>query len=266
MPETLNLAAAGEADSAETTAVEAPPTLWRLPLEFRPLDRFPPRESARLSYPSASELRHSAPYQRPEGSFRARAFGNTMHRFMEVLADRLSTGESAESMLHLLPTWETRVRAALRAEGLPPSLCAREGERALQALSRTLQHSEGEWIVSPRRRAHSERALQTHSSEGSPLAGGIVRADRTFYAGSQPLSEGADTHLWIVDYKTAEAGGRAESEFLAAEKAKYEPQLQAYATALARSGEADHPIVLALYYPLLTRLLYWPYRPETASD
>jgi hypothetical protein len=82
-----------------------------------------------------------------------------------------------------------------------------------------------------------------------------LRADRVFRAGPEPLAAGSD-HLWIVDYKTS---GRTPSGalFLAAERALYAPQLQAYARAVRALYGLQTPIRLGLYYPAITALDYW---------
>ncbi len=59
--------------------------------------------------------------------------------------------------------------------------------------------------------------------------------------------------LWIVDYKTASYGSAGIEEFLAGEKEKYGPQLEAY----ARMVEGGDRIRVALYYPMLPQLVWW---------
>jgi hypothetical protein len=80
----------------------------------------------------------------------------------------------------------------------------------------------------------------------------MLRVDRTFLAGAEPLVEG-DGFVWIVDFKTTEQGSRSVEEFVAGEKAKYRAQLEAYAA--VRGG--DLPIRLGLYYPLGAGLVWW---------
>jgi hypothetical protein len=76
-----------------------------------------------------------------------------------------------------------------------------------------------------------------------------VRLDRVFRAGAAPLSEGSGC-LWIVDYKTTTHGAEGVEEFLAKERIKYAPQMEAYARVMkgARVG---------LYYPMLPRFIWW---------
>lgn len=81
-----------------------------------------------------------------------------------------------------------------------------------------------------------------------------IRMDRTFIAGEKPLTPGSSTR-WIIDFKTSDHsvdGG----DFAPMERRKYDPQMQTYAHAMHSAGETS-PVALALYYPLLDRLLWW---------
>ncbi len=247
----LALAAASEVVEDEV-AEGSGPTLERLPLSFDPGARFRRAREQRLSYPVASALRHTIAFDRPEGSFAVRAFGNVVHRYLQVLAVRLERDSTCDELLAELPSWDSRLAASLRGEGLPPRLVAREAVRAQKALELTLSDPTGRWILSPRAFAASERALTVASLDSHGL-----RVDRTFLAGPQPLSSGG-THLWIVDFKTTLQGPRSDEEFEATEIAKYKAQLEAYAEVRRGLPDADSPIQLGLFYPLLPRLLYWP--------
>ncbi|MGI4830258.1 MAG: UvrD-helicase domain-containing protein [Janthinobacterium lividum] len=242
------------------------PLLKRLPAGFDPLARFRPENGPQLPYTPASLLRQAAPFARPEGSFAARAFGNAVHRFLDLAARKLAEGQSPEHLLSDLPTWLGRVINTFRAEGLSPTLSAREAARALRALDATLRDPVGRWLLSPHPGAQSERALQLGEGAGDTYNVRSLRADRLFRAAEKPFAQGPDQYLWIVDFKTADAGGRSIEAFLQAEKAKYQPQLQAYAKASAAAADPAQPIMLALFYPLLTHLLYWPYEPGPASQ
>jgi hypothetical protein len=86
----------------------------------------------------------------------------------------------------------------------------------------------------------------------------VLRADRVFRAGPSPLDSSTSDYLWIVDFKTAEVGGRDLHTFLSAEQAKYTPQMQAYAAASLSAGHDLNKIILALYFPLISEMVYWP--------
>jgi ATP-dependent helicase/nuclease subunit A len=83
-----------------------------------------------------------------------------------------------------------------------------------------------------------------------------LRGDRIFRAGPEPGSAG-ETHLWIIDYKTSRHGASGMDDFLAKEKAKYAQQLESYGEVLRKLPGNDLPVRLALYFPLVTRLVWW---------
>jgi hypothetical protein len=62
-----------------------------------------------------------------------------------------------------------------------------------------------------------------------------------------------------VDFKTSAQSTAVPASFDETERRKYGPQLETYAQA-QRNLTADTaiPIMLALYYPLLPRLIFWP--------
>ena len=252
--EPLALAAAAEEASppaAEPAKKPRPSTIQRLPPLFDPAARFHRDGRTQLPYPAADTLRRSAAFTRPEGSFAARAFGNTIHRFLQLLASRLEAGEDLAEIQHQVSGWVPRLTATLRNEGLPSIQASAEAQRAAAALEATLRDPQGAWILGPHVGARSE------SSFGS-IASSDLRADRTFFAGPAPLEAIQATHLWIVDYKTAELGGRAPDPFFAEQRAKYLPQMQAYTAAATANGTPAERIMLALYFPLVPALLFWP--------
>lgn len=179
---------------------------------------------------------------RPVGSYAVRAFGNTVHAFLERLTREIAGGREPDNLVRSLPERAPQVQAVLRASGLPLSECERLGEPVLHALRNTLEDPAGRWVLAAHPSAETEHSLRTADSK--------LRPDRMFLAGAEPLTFGDDA-LWIVDYKTAEPGGRDLALFLADEQARYAPQLRGYAAASA----ADRPIHLALYYPAIPRLI-----------
>ena len=151
---------------------------------------------------------------------------------------------------------------SLRSEGLPLTQAKSEGDRALGALDTILSDPLGLWLLSPHAEARNESPFLAYS--GDQATG--LRADRTFLAADSPsLAEGAD-HLWIVDYKTAELGSRSREKFLADQKRKYLPQMQAYAALAVASGHDPERIRLALYFPLLPALVTWKAASQVACQ
>jgi ATP-dependent exoDNAse (exonuclease V) beta subunit len=243
----LALAAAAEPLESQPSLFTEPPIVHRLPSGIDPLARFASAESTRLPYIAASALPNASAAPRPEGSFGVRAFGNVVHRFLQLVSARLEQSNEPEVLLLELPTWEPRLVAALRGEGLAPSYAQRAATRALTALQNTLLDPIGRWILSPHPGASSERSLATSGYS-------VQRADRTFFAGTSPLSLGEDS-IWIVDFKTTEQGSRSAERFAQDEILKYHLQLQRYATILRALPHGERPIHLALFYPLIPRLL-----------
>jgi len=247
-----DLALAAAAETVEADAAEQyRPMIERFPLSFDPSTRFRNAQERRLSYPAASALRHTVTFDRPEGSFAARAFGNVVHRYLQMLAARLEQDATCEELLAQMPSWEPRLTASLRGEGLPPTLVAREAVRAQRALAMTLGDKVGRWILSPQTSATSERAFTV-----AALGARGLRVDRTFLAGAEPLLAG-ESHLWIIDFKTTLQGSRSDEEFEGAEIAKYKAQLGTYAALRRTLPGGDLPIRLGLFYPLVPRLLHW---------
>ena len=146
---------------------------------------------------------------------------------------------------------------------------SRHGDAALQRIARTeaeslaaevvraltavLKDATGCWILGARTGARTEIAWSTWASNEVVRS---LRSDRIFRAGATPGST-EDTHLWIVDYKTASHGASGLDAFLEGEKEKYRHQLEAYAAVMRKVQGENLPIRLALYYPLLSRLVWW---------
>jgi ATP-dependent exoDNAse (exonuclease V) beta subunit len=248
----LDFFIAAGADTVDAEVGESlPPTIQRLPLSFDPAMRLRGASERRLPYPAALALRHTVTFDRPDGSFAARAFGNVVHRYLQLLAARLETGATCDELLAELPSWNSRLTASLRGEGLPPTLVARESVRAQRALALTLEDKVGRWILSPQTSAASEHALTVASIGERGL-----RVDRLFLAGAEPLSIG-NSHIWIVDFKTTLPGSLSEEDFETSQIAKYKPQLEAYAAIRRTLPDGDLPIKLGLFYPLAPRLFHW---------
>jgi ATP-dependent helicase/nuclease subunit A len=233
-------------DIAPREEEDAPARLQRLPLSFDPATRF--ATARKLSYGEAATI--PAHFERPEGSFAARAFGNAMHAFVEVLTKRLADGADVETLLREIGGWTARITAVLRGDGLAPEVVDRLVARVKAGLSNMLSDAEGLWVLGAHQGAMSEFALTSWSQRRSS-----VRLDRVFLAGAKPLAAGND-YLWIIDYKTATHGRESMDEFLTDERAKYGPQIEAYAQVMADRAE-DGQLRVGLYYPMLARLVWW---------
>jgi ATP-dependent helicase/nuclease subunit A len=240
------LAIAAAVDESETGDA---PAVHRLPSSFHPLARFTSTENLRLPYTPASAMPHSYSFERPEGSFAVRAFGNVVHRFLQFVSATLAAGDAPETLLADLPSWEPRILAALRNEGVAPAFSQREALRVRAALRNALEDPIGRWILSPHNSAASEHSIASLDSS-------VLRADRTFVSGDLPLAEGSD-NIWIVDFKTTEPGSRSPERFAEDEQLKYRDQLERYASVLHELSPEPKRIVLGLYFPLIPRLVHW---------
>jgi ATP-dependent exoDNAse (exonuclease V) beta subunit len=230
-----------------------PAMLQRLPLGFDSEQRFVVEH--RLSYGDAAIA--PAHFERPEGSFEARAFGNAVHAFAEMLTKRFADGTGVDALLREVGGWTPRIAAVLRGDGLSPAVVDRLVARVKAALGNMLKDAEGVWVLSPHEDARSEFALTSWGETRSS-----VRLDRVFLAGHEPLDAGDDC-LWVIDYKTATHGHEGVEEFLAEERLKYGPQMEAYARMMQDRVETGR-LRVGLYYPMLPRLVWW--EPTKSDD
>jgi ATP-dependent helicase/nuclease subunit A len=237
--------------AAVASAPASPAIIERLPLSFRPEQRFTMPKRLAYGEPTVTP----APFERPEGSFEARTFGNAVHAFVEVLAKRLADGISIDALQREVAGWTPRIAAALRSDGLAPAIVDQLATRVKNGLSNMLKDPEGVWMLSPHEGSSSELALTFWSETRSS-----VRMDRVFLSGKRPLDSGSDC-LWIIDYKTATHGREGLDEFLTKERAKYEAQLETYA-GMMRDRCGVPGLRVGLYYPMLARLIWW--EPLTA--
>ena len=195
-------------------------------------------------------------YTRPQGSYGARVVGNTIHAFVERLANQIATGDTAIALSAQLPAWRPAIHTHLRAMALAPAPAQRATATVLRALTNLLGSEEGRWLLHPHRNAGSETAWRAGTDDDLTR----IRLDRSFFAGSAPGAVGDDT-LWIVDFKTGDHTGDA-AHYLAEQRERYTPQLRGYAQTRLRTLPPHTPIMLALSFPLMDKLICWPYLPD----
>ncbi len=253
--EGLALAAQGSEDGA---AAQQPAPLRRLPLQQIQAPLPPPLPELR---PAAQAL---DTFSRPTGSLAARMLGNTVHAFLQHLADVHSTGDIAPVDID---TYGRRIRALARTGGLSPRDTDHVCQQTLRALQQTLNHAEGRWLLAPHTRAVNEGELFGRPDKGNQHARiERYRFDRSFFAGPAPFAPGTAV-LWIVDYKTAtrrgaEAPGAVREQFLQEEREHYRAHLRNYARLALETLPSHTPVMLALYHPLLPHLDFWQYEPD----
>ena len=237
----------GEIAAGADEAVR-PAMLQRLPLEFKANSQF--SVTQKLSYDQETMTPGSVHFERPEGSFEARAFGNAVHAFLDVLSKRLANSEKVEVVLREIAGWTPRIGAVLREGGLRPVAVERLVPQVKTALINMIEDTEGRWILSRHEQASNEFALTAWRDVRSS-----VRLDRIFRAGGEPLEPG-NGYLWIIDYKTATHGHEGLDVFLAKERAKYLNQIETYAQMMSHQVE-NGKLRLGLYYPMLPKLVWW---------
>jgi ATP-dependent helicase/nuclease subunit A len=232
----------------QQTELLFPPPNWTIPLRRLPADWQPPRTAASPE----TQAPDFEVVERPRGSLSARAFGTVVHALLEELAGLDTVGPLAE-----VANWRPRALAMLRANGLPRAEAEPQSAEVVRALTAVLKDPTGCWILGARAGARTEISWSAWApTEGDGETVRSLRGDRIFRAGATPGST-EETHLWIVDYKTATHGTSGLDTFLEAEKAKYQQQLEAYAAVMRKVQGESLPIRLALYYPLLSRLVWW---------
>ena len=115
-----------------------------------------------------------------------------------------------------------------------------------------MQQDAGFW---ERARARRTRSPGPAWSPGDGVVR-TLRGDRIFRAGATPGST-EETHYGSWTTKPPAMARPAWTPFSKARKEKYLQQLEAYAGVMRKVHGRDLPLRLALYYPLLTRLVWW---------
>ena len=177
-----------------------------------------------------------------------------MHALLEDLAKLpgIDAGEVSQAIFDEVAGWRARALAILRSSGLPRAEAEPLSAEVVRALQAVLSDPTGRWILGARAGAKNEISWSTWAGEVVQT----LRGDRIFHAGATPGSV-EETHLWIVDYKTARHGASGIDAFLAEEKEKYARQLESYAEVMRKLQANALPLRMALYFPLLTRLVWW---------
>jgi ATP-dependent helicase/nuclease subunit A len=227
-----------------------PPASPTIKLRRLPADWKPPMYAAAPQ----SQERNQEIIERPRGSPAARAFGTVVHALLEDLAKLggIDAAGVSQAMFDEVAGWRERALAILRSSGLPRAEAEPLSTEVVRTLQAVLRDPTGRWILGARIGAKNEISWSSWAGEVMQT----LRGDRIFHAGSTPGSA-EETHLWIVDYKTARHGASGIDAFLAQEKEKYARQLESYAEVMRKVQGNTLPLRMALYFPLLTRLVWW---------
>ncbi len=172
--------------------------------------------------------------------------GTVAHRTLQLI----SKGRGAPWTPKNVPARREQFRRALQRLGVPDSEMKEATTRVEQAVARTLADPKGAWLLEGHQDAESEMAL-TAVLDGETVH---VQIDRTFVDGGV---------RWIVDYKTGSHEGAELEGFLDSEQERYRAQLERYAR-IMREYDPEHPIKLALYFPLLQAIREWD-PPESSA-
>jgi ATP-dependent exoDNAse (exonuclease V) beta subunit len=166
----------------------------------------------------------------------ARRVGSVVHRWLQRIAEDGAAGWAQAR----IEGEAGAVRKQLVAYGVPESELERATARVLAALGSALEDPRGRWLLGPQSKARNEYRIST-TIDG--LRHRLV-LDRMF--------EDIEGRTWIVDYKTSSHEGGELDAFLAEEEARYRPQLDRYARAVAAPDSRR-----ALYFPLLKGWREW---------
>jgi ATP-dependent exoDNAse (exonuclease V) beta subunit len=220
------------------------------------LRRLPPDVEAATTIdagrsPSASVVGLGDTYQRHEGGIFSRSLGDAVHQLLEELA-RLRSSLDWTSALEALEKFRPRITAMVRSAGITLAHAEDIASQAFNIARAASCDPFGQWILSPHFEAVSE-------SGWAGIVGGslrLVRVDRLFRAGLEPLQSG-DDGLWIIDYKTAHVENLDAKSALSAFRATYEPQLQTYASLLRNLYGPAVKLRAGLYFPRMSLFDWW---------
>ena len=168
-----------------------------------------------------------------------RHVGTVVHRLLQRIAeDGPDHWSEAQQKRTAALARQLLAQAGVREPELDTALAD-----VLLAVRNTLADERGRWLLAQHAEARSEYALSL--MQDGRLETGVI--DRTFVddAGVR----------WIVDYKTSRHSGADVDAFLEQERQRYAPQLERYAGLMG--GLETRRVKVALYFPLLKRLVEW---------
>jgi ATP-dependent exoDNAse (exonuclease V) beta subunit len=196
-------------------------------------------------------LSDANPYQRHQGGQISRALGNAVHKLLEELA-RLRETLDWDAASAALEKLRPRVTASVRSAGVSLAEAESVTEQAFACGLSAARDPFGQWILSPHAQAFSE------SGWAGIVSGNLrmVRVDRLFRAGLEPLQSGNDA-LWIIDYKTSHTESVDPATTLPVFRATFAPQLQMYAAVLRNLHGPELVIRAGLYYPRMSLFDWW---------
>lgn len=238
------------------------PSDWQSPATLADIPMVPAStQFAEIGEDTSEEMLPA--FQRPQGSWQARVFGTVLHAFLEPLAKILAQNMELEAQARAIDALAQSIRLQLLGSGHPPMDAEKEAGRIVAALHGVAADENGRWILAihpsllfPEQRSSSSIGFEVPLTGIFRNAIRSVRVDRMFVAGVAPMTSGTEV-LWIIDFKTASHGLGQVEEFLVEERKQYAEQMQVYGD-IARAVYSDHlEVRLGLYYPLLSRFIWW---------
>lgn len=224
------------AEELERQRGAAPPPPARSPTVIEPELRRLAATADAPAYDAAPAHAVTAPRPvRPEFDWSRHAaieVGTVVHRHLQRIAERGIERFSPERVRARTGVYARELTLA----GVDASELERAAERVAAALCSALEDTDGRWVLGTHAEARSELRLTISSALGLEH----LQLDRTF------VENGT---RWIVDFKTGTHEGGDLGAFLDSEVARYRPQLERYAAAMAQID--PRPIKLGLYFPLL---------------
>ncbi len=206
--------------------------LQRLPVSWRAVSPF----DSTPGKPSAGDMAGGAMADADDPQ--RRHTGTLLHRILETaVKQNLITGKSGDwNIPQQVPFWRQQLRQ-LGVRDIAQAL-----EDLTRAVSKLREDRDNHWLFDRQLEQSACELALGYIDESGNIKTSVV--DRTFvYQGKR----------WVVDYKLSEPGdGESLEAFLMAQQSRYRPQLQHYAELFRK--QQDHPVVMALYFPLLPRL------------
>ena len=230
------LATLGDVAGEEAPERSRAPPLRRVPDGWAPA---PPPMAPRIESQLVAPAAATPTVEFDWATETARHVGTVVHRELQRIGRDAVLPDPADAALR------RRWQDELAELGVPQDRRTAAVERVASAVSRTLQHERGRWLLDGgHRESASELALT--GRVGAEIVRVVI--DRTFVD--------AAGVRWIVDYKTSSHEGAGLEEFLDREQERYRPQLERYAQLLRKLAPA--PVRLGLYFPLLAAWREWP--------
>ena len=175
-------------------------------------------------------------------NIRQRAMGLVYHEWMQWWASCLM--QDPNWSLPDAQTRRRRLQARLRHHCLPEAELSAVTDEVNQLIDKTAACEQGRWLLQPRAKSGCEQALLAEADDS--LRRLIV--DRWFVEDSD-----AGACAWIIDYKTAQAGGDLD-DFVLAQVERYRQKVEEYRKGLLVTGIAVE-VRCALYFPFHQRLV-----------